>query len=32
MEVFAGVPISYGDNNIDGNTTDGAPTSTIGYH
>jgi hypothetical protein len=23
---------SYGDNNLDGNTTDGAPTSTIGYH
>jgi hypothetical protein len=27
-----GALISYGDNNVDGNTTDGAPTSTIGYH
>jgi hypothetical protein len=26
---LAGTIISYGDNNVDGNTTDGAPTSTI---
>jgi hypothetical protein len=29
---FGGTLASYGDNNVDGNTTNGAPTSTIGYH
>jgi hypothetical protein len=28
----SGSLISFGDNSLDGNTTDGAPTSTIGYH
>jgi hypothetical protein len=28
----SGSLISYGDNNIDGNTTNGSPTSTVGYH
>ena len=29
---FSAGLISFGDNSLDGNTTDGAPTSTIGYH
>jgi hypothetical protein len=27
-----GALVSYGDNNVDGNTTNGSPSSTIGYH
>ena len=30
--ISSGALSSYGDNNLDGNTTAGSPTSTLGYH